>query len=192
MSKIDSSIDIVCALGNPGDTYVNTRHNIGFCMIDHFLKDLDVISTRLDHHCLVSTVQFNQSQIYFVKPMLFMNHSGKALFSWLNYYKKDISRVLLVYDDVDLALGQFRIRQKGSAGTHNGVKDVIAWAKTTAVSRLRVGIHSECRKGSLSDFVLGDFSKSEQEKLAVILDQSTTIMTDILMQPISVVMGKYN
>ncbi len=160
---------LLCGLGNPGEKYLNTRHNAGFLFLDAFAHEHDFPEFQEKWGGLVSEKGQGDEKILLLKPLSFMNRSGEVLQRFVQFYKPPLSSVCVVYDDVDLPLGAVRFREKGSAGTHNGMKSVLFSLNTEGVPRLRLGV--EAREPemqdqmALSDYVLGDFSKEEREHL---------------------------
>jgi len=156
---------VICGLGNPGKEYQNTRHNVGFLTIDAFAKKMDFPEFEADGKSLVSVKGTGKNKIMLVKPQTFMNLSGEAVRDVLSFYKVEPKDLLVIYDDVDLPLGTIRYREKGSAGTHNGMKSIVETLATIDFPRLRVGIESRGETApaqmDLHDFVLAPFLKDE-------------------------------
>lgn len=132
---------MIVGLGNPGDKYLDTRHNVGFMLLDNIVKKLDIKFTedKIFKSEIASTF-LNGEKIYFVKPTTFMNKSGEAVHALLTYYSIDPSNLLIVYDDLDMAVGKIRFRQKGSAGGHNGIKSIIKHLGSQEFDRVKIGI----------------------------------------------------
>lgn len=159
---------LIVGLGNPGKQYDGTRHNIGFHFVDILAQKYDFPSFKEAFKGLLSEKNLDGTKVFLFKPSTYMNLSGEAVLEILNFYKIPFKNVLVIYDDVDLPLGEFRYREKGSAGTHNGMRSVLGLLGAEEVPRLRIGIDLKDRalwKGSLSDFVLGHFSKEEKALL---------------------------
>lgn len=159
---------IIVGLGNIGKEYENTRHNVGFMFVDYFVKE--VLNEKLeykkrDNYYFLET-KFNGEKIVILKPTTYMNLSGEAILKARNWYKVENSDILVVYDDVDLKLGNIRYREKGSAGTHNGMRNIVSVLKTEEINRIRIGIENrENRNIPLMDYVLGKFGKDEIDNL---------------------------
>ena len=151
---------LIVGLGNPGKEYLNTRHNIGF-------KALDIVSTqtsaffRSDRLCDIATYKFKGRTIFLLKPSTYMNLSGKAVSYWMKKEKIPIKNILIVTDDINLPLGQIRIKRKGSDGGHNGLKNIQESLGTMEYARLRIGIGNEFQKGTQINFVLGELEQKE-------------------------------
>ena len=136
-------VKMIVGLGNPGSKYDGTRHNVGFMAIDKIVKNLDVTFTEdKTFKAEVGSAFINGEKVYFVKPTTFMNNSGIAVKALLTYYNIDLSDMVVIYDDLDMVVGKLRLRQKGSAGGHNGIKSIIAHLNTQdlIVSRLALGV----------------------------------------------------
>ncbi len=151
----------VFGLGNPGNEYVNTRHNVGFQILDK-LATKPFESKR---YALVSETKFRGRKIFLIKPQTYMNLSGKAVKYYVQLLKIPLENLLIVYDDVSLPLGKLRMRKKGSDGGHNGIKNIISELNTQQFPRLRIGIARENLPKNLADFVLAPFSEEEMSIL---------------------------
>lgn len=160
------SIVCVAGLGNPGSLYEETRHNVGFLLIDAFLKDLaGQWQQNLKLKAFFSTVLFESSKIQLIKPQAFMNLSGQVIQNVAQYYKIPINEIVIIYDDINIPLGNIKISMGGSAGGHNGVEDVIRCCGDSFI-RFRVGIgHKEHPEMDLKDHVLGKFTENEKTVL---------------------------
>lgn len=152
---------LVVGLGNPGETYENTRHNIGFSVLEYLAKKHEGIFT-MDRSGLVCTVKFRGKTVVLVKPTTFMNLSGKAVNYWLQKERIAKQNLLVITDDLALPFGKIRLKGSGSDGGHNGLKDIQQVLQSTEYARLRFGIGSDFAKGRQSDYVLGTWSEEEQ------------------------------
>ncbi len=155
---------LIVGLGNPGVKYDNTRHNIGFEIVNALAKGLDS-SFTIDRHCEKSEMKYKGRTLIVIKPTTFMNLSGKAVHYWLQKEKIPIDRLLVINDDLALPFGKLRLKGKGSDGGHNGLKDIQAVLNTTVYNRLRFGVGSDYSRGRQSDFVLGNWSEEEHKEL---------------------------
>lgn len=153
---------LIAGLGNIGDEYVNTRHNIGFIIADALAADLGAkfIADRL---AMRAEARFKGKTIVIIKPTTYMNLSGKALKYWLTVDKIEVENSLVVTDDIDLDPGFLRLKTKGSGGSHNGMNNIIDMLGTTEFPRLRVGIGSDFARGFQVDYVLGRYTKQEEK-----------------------------
>jgi len=154
---------LICGLGNPGKKYDGTRHNIGFMLLDSLAEE----DFSEKWNALISESTLNGEKVILIKPTTFMNLSGRAVAKFANFYKIEAKDILITYDDVDLPLGQVRYREKGGAGTHNGMKSIIQELGTQDFPRLRLGIESRGvtapEQMDLASFVLAPFTKEELE-----------------------------
>lgn len=155
---------LIVGLGNPGSKYENTRHNIGFKVLDAFAesKGVEFSTEKLAD---VTTVKFKGRTLVLIKPNTFMNLSGKAVNYWMQNEKIKRENILVVTDDIALPFGKLRMKGKGSDGGHNGLKDIQAVLGTNQYTRLRFGVGSEFNPGKQSNYVLGDWSKDEELSL---------------------------
>ena len=156
----------IIGLGNIGKEYENTRHNSGFIVLDEIAKKYNITLDKKKKKCTYGEGVIDGIKVSFVKPTTYMNLSGEAVVEMLNWYKITPQDILVIYDDVDLKLGTVRYREKGSAGTHNGMRNIIANIKTEEFVRLRIGIEN---RGDapipLMDYVLQKFSKEELNEI---------------------------
>lgn len=156
---------LVVGLGNPGDKYENTRHNIGFKVVDALAKELDVkfSSSKLAD---VAEAKYRSRTLILIKPTTFMNLSGKAVNYYLQKEKIPVENLIVVLDDIALPFGKLRMKLKGGSGGHNGLKDIEAMINTTKYTRLRFGVGHEFSQGRQVDYVLGEWSDEENKTIA--------------------------
>jgi PTH1 family peptidyl-tRNA hydrolase len=172
---------LIIGLGNPGVEYVNTRHNIGFKILDK-LSDLSNISFSTDRLADIAQLKFKGRTLVLVKPNTFMNLSGKAVKYWMQKTKVDIENILVVTDDISLPFGTVRMRKKGSDGGHNGLKDIQNQLLTSNYPRLRFGVGSDFFRGKQAEYVLSNFTEEDyvtmhiRTNLAVKMIQAFTSM----------------
>lgn len=162
---------IVIGLGNPGRKYAKTRHNVGFMVVDKFIKDCNVSLTEKNRDSIVNRCFIEGEEILFVKPQLFMNVSGGPTKRIVEKYSCCLNEMLVVSDDINLPLGRIRIREKGSSGGHNGLKSVSEHLKTTNFPRLRIGIGNSFSDDA-KDYVLSRFTKEENDTVKEALDKA--------------------
>ncbi|WP_312650847.1 aminoacyl-tRNA hydrolase [Aminipila sp.] len=153
---------IIVGLGNPGKKYENTRHNIGFITLDYLADRHGIKITKIKHKALVGEGNISGQKVLLVKPQTYMNLSGNSVREVMEYYKADIENLLVIYDDIDIPSGSVRIRKKGSAGTHNGMRSVVYDLQSDQFPRIRIGMGNN-KSADLKDFVVGGFSKGEKE-----------------------------
>jgi len=165
---------IIFGLGNIGDKYFKTRHNIGFLFLDYLKQKLSFsdFSLKSNLKAYISEGFLDGEKVILVKPTTYMNLSGDCVVLIMNYFKCSLEDILVVFDDIDLTFEDVRFRSKGSSGTHNGMRDIILKVKDQNFSRLKLGIEVEGRMAKLSDFVLSDFHKSELDKLSEIFERA--------------------
>jgi len=154
---------IIAGLGNPGKEYDRTRHNAGFCTLDVLADKYGIDVSERKHKALCGRGVIEGQKVVLVKPQTFMNASGESLRAVADYYKEAPDHVIVIFDDISLEPGQLRIRLKGSAGGHNGVKSIIAHLGTQEFPRVKVGVGAKPPRMDLADYVLGHFSKEDQE-----------------------------
>lgn len=174
---------LICGLGNPGDEYKNTRHNAGFIFIDKFAESLNSsgFKKKNDFNALIAESGDGIDKIIFVKPLTFMNRSGESVSKIANFYKIHAADIFIVYDDIDLPLGSIRFRKNGSAGTHNGMKSIIANLGSQDFPRLRLGIESRTNKNfPLDAFVLSRFTDEELDIFNKSLEEGVEVLKNSL------------
>ncbi|MBZ4684148.1 MAG: peptidyl-tRNA hydrolase, family [Fusobacteriaceae bacterium] len=184
---------LVIGLGNPGKKYENTRHNIGFNVIDNLAKDLGVENFREKFQGLIAEVNFRSEKVLLLKPQTYMNLSGNSVIEVVNFYKLDVETdIIVIYDDMDLKLGELRIKAKGSAGGHNGIKSIISHIGDKFI-RVKCGIGKPKEKGEVVNFVLNNFAKSEMEEVDNLIENAKNATKDILIaKSLDRVMQKHN
>ena len=183
---------VIVGLGNPGDKYKNTRHNAGFLTIDYILKEKNVCSKKVKHHAEIFETTIAQSRVLLVKPLTYMNLSGDAVEEILNYYKIPIVNTLVIADDISLPVGNLRIRRKGSAGGHNGLKDIILKNGADTFPRIKIGVGSKPNNWNLADWVLSEFTSDEYEKLDSAIKNAYSAIDLIISSKIDEAMNKFN
>ncbi len=161
---------VIVGLGNPGKKYENTRHNAGFVAIDALAEKYGISFSEKKHKAICGTGVIEGVKVLLVKPQTFMNLSGESVRSVLDFYKLDPEEDMLVmFDDISLAPGNIRIRKKGSAGGHNGIKSIIAHAGTQNFMRIKIGVGEKPSGWDLADYVLGHFSDEDNAKINDVL-----------------------
>lgn len=154
---------LIVGLGNPGDRYVETKHNVGFMLVDQLAKREGVSFTHDKiFQADIATTFIDGEKIFLVKPTTFMNESGKAVHALLTYYGLDITDILVIYDDLDMAVGKVRFRQKGSAGGHNGIKSIIKHLGGQEFDRIKIGIGRPKNGMSVVHHVLSTFDSDDR------------------------------
>ena len=153
---------IIVGLGNPGKPYEHTRHNIGFDVIDALAEKWGAPLTNSKFNGMYTTVHRPEGKVLLVKPLTYMNLSGECVGPLMDYFDIDVEDLIVIYDDLDLETGKLRLRQKGSAGGHNGIKNIIAQLGTQNFQRIKVGVGEKPKGWDLADYVLGHFSKEDR------------------------------
>lgn len=182
---------LIVGLGNIGEKYADTRHNIGFKILDHIAQteDTPFVTLKLGD---VSTLKIKGRTLIFLKPSTFMNLSGKALKYWLEKEKIPLENLLVVTDDLNLPFGSLRLKTKGSDGGHNGLKDIQDKLQTSKYNRFRFGISDEFSKGRQIDYVLGDWNDEENSKLKERLEMSSKLIKAFVLSGVNNTMNTFN
>ena len=185
---------LIVGLGNPGAEYERTRHNVGFMLVDLLAHSAGAQVKRKDCRALVGRAELEGTRVEFVKPQTYMNLSGEAVACLLA--KRDSQsaarELIVISDDLALPFGTIRLRRRGSAGGHNGLKSIIAATKTDEFMRLRIGIQPEHPIGDTKSFVLDEFSRAERAELEEILERSADALRAVLRDGIDKAMAQYN
>ncbi|NBK92039.1 aminoacyl-tRNA hydrolase [bacterium 1XD21-13] len=184
---------IIAGLGNPTKKYEHTRHNIGFDVIDYLAKQYNISMSTQRFKGICGTGVIEGSKVLLLKPQTFMNLSGNSVGEAAAFYKPDLSHELIViYDDIDLAPGNLRIRKKGSAGGHNGMKDIIAHLGTQEFPRIRVGVGAKREGQDLVNHVLGHFSGEDRELVDEAIRGAAAAVGLMVQEEIDAAMNQYN
>ena len=183
---------VIVGLGNPTDQYKGTRHNVGYMAIDRIAEANRININQHKFKAMVGSGFIGGSKVLLVKPLTYMNLSGESIRPIMDFYKLDLSDILVIYDDISLGVGQLRIRAKGSAGGHNGIKNIIAHLGGQVFPRIKVGVGEKPPKYDLADYVLGHFSKAEQELMSEGYDNAVKAVELIVSDQMSEAMNEYN
>lgn len=182
---------VIVGLGNPGKKYECTRHNVGFDAIDILAQRHGIKNTTIKHKALVGTGIINSKKVILVKPATYMNLSGESVIDVMRYYDVDIEDLIVIYDDFDTDLGKVRIRKKGSAGSHNGMKSIIYHTQDDMFPRVRIGIGRPERQ-PLADFVLSRFSGDDRIDAMNGIEKAADAVEVMLDEGIDISMNKFN
>ncbi|MEN8907632.1 MAG: aminoacyl-tRNA hydrolase [Clostridiales bacterium] len=182
----------IIGLGNPGKKYENTRHNVGFEVINYLAQKVGIKRTQIKHKAVIGESNIGNSRVYLIKPQTYMNLSGESVRSIVEWYKINIENLIVIYDDIDLDVGKIRIRKKGSAGSHNGMKSVIYNLGLDNFPRVRIGIGKNPDNWNLADYVLSKFSKKEIEEINNSIEASAEAVLRIIDLGIDEAMNKFN
>ena len=174
---------LVVGLGNPGPEYADTRHNLGFKAIEELAVRLGLSNFKTKHQSFIGEGKLADHKIILAQPQTFMNNSGPAVRGILAWHKIDVKRLILVYDDVDLPVGQIRVREKGSAGGHHGVESVISSLGTADFARIRIGIGRPAGRdltADVSDYVLENIPPAERETLSAAVQAAAAAVEELI------------
>jgi len=184
---------LVVGLGNPGNEYAHTRHNVGFDVIDAFCRKTGVTLTRQKFQGLLTETEIAGKRVVICQPQTYMNASGECVQQLVQWYKVPLERLLIIYDDIDLPAARLRIRKNGSAGTHNGMRSIISHLPGQDFPRLRVGVGSKPDGWNLADWVLSRYqTKEEQDAMAAAFGKAADAVDCWLREGIDPMMQKYN
>lgn len=183
---------LIVGLGNPGLQYAATRHNIGFEAIDTIAEINNIAINKNKFKALVGEGTIRGEKVVLMKPQTYMNLSGEAVSACRSWYKISNEDIIVVYDDVSLAVGQLRIRKSGSAGGHNGIKSIIAQLGTEVFPRVKVGVGEKPPGWDLADHVLGKFSEEEMKEVCPKLKDVSKAIETIVDSGIDTAMNRYN
>ncbi len=182
---------LIVGLGNIGPKYSETRHNIGFKILDAFAKE-ENSSFETDKLGDVCQLKIKGKTVFLLKPNTYMNLSGKAIKYWLTKEKIQIENLLVITDDINIDFGTFRLKTKGSAGGHNGLKDTQEKLNTSAYPRFRFGVGSQFSKGRQVDYVLGEWSKEEQHELNFRIPDACNAIKSFITAGLAQTMNSFN
>ncbi|MBS5939559.1 aminoacyl-tRNA hydrolase [Clostridium sp.] len=181
---------LVVGLGNPGDKYDGTRHNIGFETIDYIASKYNIDVTRVKFKGVIGEGFIGGEKVILLKPTTYMNLSGESVREAMSFYKLSEEDIVIIYDDISLEVGKIRIREKGSAGGHNGIKSIISNVNTDVFPRIKIGVGQPT--GDLVSHVLGRFSKEEAEDLKEVIEVSSKAVEIIMKSGTKDAMNKLN
>lgn len=180
---------LIVGLGNPGNSYNNTRHNCGFRVIDYYASKNN-LNFKSKFNGLYAETIINGEKVILLKPQTYMNLSGECVSKFFNYYNLELEDLLVIYDDVDYEVGKFRIKRNGRPNGHNGIKNIIECLKSENIYRLKIGISKN--NIPLVDYVLGKFSDEDNKKLSRLFNITSNVIEDFSNMNIDKLMEKYN
>ncbi|MDQ2799491.1 MAG: aminoacyl-tRNA hydrolase [Armatimonadota bacterium] len=189
---MDIPTKLIVGLGNPGNEYDKTRHNIGFMVVDTFAKRHGIAVTKRDYQALVGDGRVGDARVFLMKPQTYMNLSGQSVAAFLRQKPLALVDVLVVTDDIALPVGKLRLRAEGSAGGHNGLKSLIAHLHGQAFPRLRFGVGAPRDPSVQIDFVLGQFSRGEQRDVDETIDRAVSALESWLTEGVEPTMNRFN
>lgn len=184
---------LITGLGNPGRQYEMTRHNIGFHTIDYIAEQKNVKVNKLKHKALYGETEIGGEKAYLIKPQTYMNLSGESIIEFAKFYKVPPENIIVISDDISLDTGRIRVRKKGSAGGHNGLKSIIYQLGSDNFPRVKMGVGSpEHKDYDLADFVLGRFTKDEIPVMEEAIIKASKAVEEIIRNGAEAAMNKYN
>ena len=193
IQKENPDMKIIAGLGNPTKEYEGTRHNIGFSVIDKLADKYNISMNEKKHKAICGKGMIEGEKVILLKPQTYMNLSGESVVDAVNFYKVDPEEdVIIIYDDIDLDVGKLRIRAKGSAGGHNGMKNIIAHLGTQVFPRIRVGVGAKPKDWDLADYVLGRFPKEELPEIEAGRETACEAVKIIVSQGAGAAMNRIN
>lgn len=187
-----SELYVIVGLGNPGNHYEKTRHNMGFRVVDRLAKDWSISVNQVKWKALVGQGMREGQKVLLVKPQTYMNLSGQAVQAIQNFYKLDPGHLIVIYDDIDIELGTIRVKGQGSAGSHNGVKSIVSSLSTTDFPRIRLAVGRRMASQDLADFVLSTFTPGEEKVVEDEVDMACRAIETILDQGVEAAMNQVN
>jgi len=183
---------IIAGLGNPGKEYENTRHNAGFSVIDELANKHNIDIDNSKFKGMLGKGVINGEKVVLVKPLTYMNNSGECIRAVMDYYKTDIDDFIVVFDDISLDVGKLRVRPKGSAGGHNGIKSIIAHLGSDGFKRVKFGVGNKPSGWDLADWVLGRFNKEDEKTLEDAKKRACEAIETIMAEGTEFAMNKFN
>lgn len=183
---------LIAGLGNPGKQYFATRHNIGFSAIDYISQKHNIDVSKIKFKGLIGEGKIASEKVLLLKPSTFMNLSGESIGEAASFYKIPPENIIILHDDISLPVGTLRIRRKGSAGGHNGLKSIIAHLNSENFPRMKIGVGSPEPERDLANYVLGKISKTEQEALFSVLERVCDAVYEYIKSGPDSAMNKYN
>lgn len=190
--EIDLPAYLVAGFGNPGREYLNTRHNVGFLVIDRLCNKLDVFLGKMQSKALTATYKDQNNRVILAKPQTFMNLSGQSVSGLLRFYKIPIDKLLVIHDDLDLPFGTLRIRPNGGSAGQKGLASSIERLGTQEFARLRIGIGRPPGRMDAADYVLHPFHKSELQTLDSVLDTASEAVLTFVREGLDSAMNRFN
>ena len=184
---------LLVGLGNPGENYARTRHNVGFRVIDRLAAQLGVKVDRAKFRGLYGQGSYMGLKLILLKPQTFMNNSGLYVMDAARFYKLPAERVIVLFDDISLDVGRLRVRADGSAGGHNGIKSIIGALNSQSFPRVKVGVGAKPHPDyELADWVLSNFTKDEEKLLAPVLDDAASAALELIENGVQAAASKFN
>lgn len=191
-NKRGNDMYVIIGLGNPGKEYADTKHNVGFRVIDKLAYKYNIDVSKFKHRAFTGDGIIDGNKILLVKPQTYMNLSGESIKEIMSFYKVPIENMIVIFDDISLPPGMIRVKEKGSAGGHNGIKNIIAHMGTDEFSRIKVGIGEKPNGWDLADYVLAKFSADDAPLIETGIDNAVNAVEIMLSSCIKDAMNKFN
>ena len=183
---------LIIGLGNPGRDYAHTRHNIGFDVVNILADENGIDMNRIKFNSIYGQGIIGGQKVILIRPQTYMNNSGRAVLDWYNFYKVPMENIIVIVDDIDIDFGTIRIKRKGSAGSHNGLKSIIYSLQSEDFPRVKIGIGDRKGEQDLASFVLSRFSEAEKEIIDDTSSMASRAVEEIIELGIDEAMNKYN
>ena len=184
---------LIVGLGNPGENYARTRHNIGFRAVDCLAGQLGAKLDRAKFRGLYGQATYKGLKLILLKPQTFMNNSGLSVMDAARFYKLPAERVVVLFDDISLDVGRLRVRAEGSAGGHNGIKSIIGGLNSQSFPRVKIGVGAKPHPDyELADWVLSNFTKDEEKLLAPVIEDAASAVLELIEKGVQAAASKYN
>ncbi len=183
---------LIVGLGNPESDYANTRHNMGFKVINRLAEEYEISISRKKFNSEYEKAVIEGEKVILVKPQTFMNVSGEAVYEFVNFYKIELDKVMIIYDDMDIEPGKIRIRKSGSPGSHNGMKSVVHFLKDESFPRIRVGIGKPNEAEDRIQYVIGAIPEEEKTSLEEGVEKAKDAVIELLKNGIDAAMNAFN
>lgn len=184
---------LIVGLGNPEEEYSNTRHNMGFDTINQISKEYKIEVNKKGFKGIYGTGIIDNKKVVLLKPQTYMNLSGESVIEILNFYKIDLNKIIVIYDDIDVEPGKIKIRKKGGPGSHNGMKSVINSLKSEEFTRIRVGIGTPKYKNDMINYVIGkNMTQEERNVLDTGIKKAANAVAEIIEKGVDIAMNKFN
>lgn len=183
---------IIVGLGNPGAEYEKTRHNVGFRAIDEIAKNLNIDISKTKFDAIIGEGRLGSEKVILMKPQTYMNLSGTSVRQAMDFYKLDVENLIVIYDDIDIELGKIRVKKNGSAGTHNGMRNIVQMISSENFPRVRIGTDKPKNGMDLASFVLMPFTKDESSIVESAIEKASKAVEKIICGGVASAMNEFN
>ena len=183
---------LIIGLGNPEEQYARTRHNMGFDTVNKIANKYKIDMTRTKFKSIYGTGNIENEKVILLKPQTYMNLSGEAVREFVNFYKQELEKIIVIYDDMDIEKGVIKIRKKGGPGNHNGMKSIVQELSSTEFPRIRIGIGTPEYKNDVINYVIGNIPDEEYNILQTGVEKAELAVEEIIKNGIDTAMNKYN